>query len=151
MYLDNDELQATDNYTYLGNKVYKDGGADVDIKNPMNKTRGAFFRLKSVWRSTIYSRRTKLRLYQSCVLSTLFYCWRMTKLDIRHLSTSLRKCLQNIMKIFWPQKNLKKPIAKNNRTKQYEQQTRHKKMEMDQPCPEKGGRQHLKDCTKMDT
>ena len=135
VYLNHEELQTTDNFTYMGSKVYKDGGGDVDIKNRMNKARGAFFRLKPVWRSTIYSRRTKLRLYQGCVLSTLLCgseCWRMTKLDLRHLSTFDTK-------------------AKTNRTKQYEQHTRHKKVEVDQPCHEKGGRQHLKDCIKMDT
>ena len=62
VYLDHEELQTTDNFTYLESKVCKDGGVDVDIKNRMNKTRGAFFRLKPVWRSTIYSRRTKPRL-----------------------------------------------------------------------------------------
>ena len=84
VYLDHEELQTTDNFTYLGSKVCKDGGADVDIKNRVNKARGAFFRLKPVWRSTIYSRRTKLRLYQSCVLCTLLpgsQCWHVTKLD----------------------------------------------------------------------
>ena len=108
VYLDHEELQTTDKFTYLGSKVCKDGGADIDIKNHMNKARGAFFILKTVWRSTIYSRRTKLRLCQSCVLSTLLYgseCWRMTKLDLRQLSTFHTKCLRNITRIFWSQKS----------------------------------------------
>ena len=108
VYLDHKELQSNDNFTYLGSIVCKDGGADVDIKNRTNKARGAFFRRKPVWRSTIY-RRTKLRLYKSCVLSTLLYgseCWRMTKLDLKHLSIFHTKCLRNITRIFWP-KHLK--------------------------------------------
>ena len=107
MYLDHEELQTADNFTYLVSIVCTHGGADVDIKNRMNKARGPFVRLKPVCRSTIYSRRTKLRLYQSSGLSTLL-CgsegWRMTKQDQRHLSTFHTKCLRNIMRIFWPQK-----------------------------------------------
>ena len=79
---------------------------DVDFKNRSNKARGAFFRLKPVWRSTVYSRRTKLKLYQSCVLSTLLYgseCWRITEHELIYLSTFHTKCLQNIMRLFWPQ------------------------------------------------
>ena len=101
VYLDYEELQTTDNFTYLGSKVCKYGGADVDIKNRMNKARGAFFRLKPVWRSTIYSRITKLRLYQSCVLCTLLHgsqCWRVTKLDTFLPSTqNAFEYLENIL------------------------------------------------------
>ena len=100
VYLGHEELQTTDNFTYMGSIVCKDGGADVDIKNRMNKARSAFFRLKPVWRSTIYSRRKKLRLYQSYVLSTLLYgseCWHMTKLDLRHFSTFHTKIKQKLL------------------------------------------------------
>ena len=85
IYIDHEKLQTTDTFTYLGSIICEDGGTDVDIKNRINKARRAFFRLKPVWRSTVYSRRTKLKLYQSCVLSTLFYgseCWCITEHDL---------------------------------------------------------------------
>ena len=49
-----------------------------DIKNRLSKARNAFRMLQAVWKSSQYSTKTKLRLYQSCVLSTLLYgseCW----------------------------------------------------------------------------
>ena len=49
----------------------------------------------------------KLRLYQSCVLSTLLYgseCWRMTEKDLTKLSTFHTKNLRYILRIFWPRK-----------------------------------------------
>ena len=97
---------TTDTFTYLGGIICQGGRADVDIKNRINTARGVFFRLKPVWRSTVYSRRTKLMLYQSCVLSTLLYgsdCWRITERDPKYMSTFHTKCLRNIMRIFWPQ------------------------------------------------
>lgn len=79
---------------------------EVDIKNRMNKARG----LTRVRRSIVSSRRTKLCLCQSCVLSSLHgsECWRMTETDLRPLSTWPRKWLRNIMLIFCPSDNIAK-------------------------------------------
>ena len=52
-----------------------------------------------------YSKSTKLKLYQSCVLSTLLYgseCWRMTEVDLEKLSAFHTKCLRRISQMFWP-------------------------------------------------
>ena len=49
----------------------------------------------------------KLKLYQSCVLSTLLYgseCWRMTENDLTKLSVFHTKSLRRILHIFWPNK-----------------------------------------------
>ena len=48
------------------------------------KARNTFRMLNNLWRSSEYSTKTKLRLYQNCALSTLLYgseCWRMTESD----------------------------------------------------------------------
>ena len=78
-------IPYTDKFTYLGSVLYQDGGTGVDIQNRLNKARNAFTSLRSVWRLASYSTKTKLRIYQSCVLSTLLYgseCWRMTGHDL---------------------------------------------------------------------
>ena len=61
--------------------------------------------MNKVWRSSTYSTRTKLKLYHSCVLTTLLYgseCWRLTEKDLSKLSTFHTKSLQRILRIFWP-------------------------------------------------
>ena len=73
-------IPHTDKFTYLGSVLCQDGGTGVDIQNRLNKARNALTSLSSVWRSASYSTKTKLRIYQSCVLLTLLYrseCWRM--------------------------------------------------------------------------
>ena len=62
IYIGHGKLQTTDTFTYLWSIICQDGGADIDVTNCTNK---AFFRLKPIWRSTVYSRRTKLKLFQS--------------------------------------------------------------------------------------
>ena len=57
--------------------------------------------------STQYSTNTKLKLYRSCVISTLLYgseCWRMTEADLAKLRSFHTICLRRILRIFWPNK-----------------------------------------------
>ena len=71
--LDDQALPSTETFTCLGSVVRQGGGADEDIQSRLNKARNAFRSLNAVWRSLQYSIVTKLKLYQSCVLSTLLY------------------------------------------------------------------------------
>ena len=91
-----EDLTTTEEFTYLGS----------DIKNRLSKARNAFRMLNNVWKSSQYSIKLKLRLYQSCVISTLLYgseCWRMTESDLNKLSTFHTKNLRRILRIFWPE------------------------------------------------
>ena len=84
------DLPTTEEFTYLGSIVRHDGGAGNDIRHRLNKARNAFRMLNNAWKSSQYTTKTLLRLYQSCVLSTLLYgseCWRMTDSDLNKLST----------------------------------------------------------------
>ena len=101
-----EDLPTTEEFTYLSSTVRHDGGAGSDIRNRLNKARNAFRMLNNVWKSSQYSTKTKLRLYQSCVLSTVLYgseCWRKTERDVNKLSTFHTKNLRRILRIFWPE------------------------------------------------
>ena len=83
----------------------EDGGAAEDIKSRLGKARRMFAQLNPVWRSRQYRRETKLRIYNSCVLSVLLYgseCWRMTQKDSDTLSSFHTTSLRKICRIFWP-------------------------------------------------
>jgi hypothetical protein len=78
------EIEDVDEFTYLGAIVCKDGGGMRDLKNRLSKARGTFIRLKKIWRSSIISRKTKLRLYKTLVVPVLMYgceAWKMNKGD----------------------------------------------------------------------
>ena len=86
--INNKALDYADKFTYLGSILSLHGGSEEDITSHLGKARSAFFRLRSVWKSNKYSRGTKLRLYQSNVLSVLLYgskCWRLTERDSSRL------------------------------------------------------------------
>ena len=72
-------------------------------QEPSRKARNAFRMLNNAWRSQQYSTKTKMKLYQSFVLSTLLHgseCWRMIDSDLNKLSNT--KYLRRILRIFWP-------------------------------------------------
>lgn len=105
--INGNHLKCSSSFTYLGSTVTSEGGADKDIQSRIGKARGAFVKLHNIWRSRNISRKTKMKLYNSCVLSVLLYgaeCWRMTERDISRLSTFHNNCLRKICRIFWPQK-----------------------------------------------
>ena len=70
-----------------------------------SRPRNAFRMLNNVWRSSQYSIKTKLKIYQGCVMSSLLYgseCWRMTESVITKLSVFHTKNHRRILQIFWP-------------------------------------------------
>jgi hypothetical protein len=80
--------RETTGYSRLGSSITTEGGAERDIQVRIGKARSAFIRLGNIWKTTTFSTKTKLKLYNSCVLSVLLYgseCWRMTDKDINRL------------------------------------------------------------------
>ena len=74
-------LEEVNSFTYLGSNVDQQGGTDADIRIRIGKARTAFHQLKNVWRSTVLSTKTKLRIFNSIVKSVLLYgaeTWRTT-------------------------------------------------------------------------
>ena len=105
--LGNNELQVADKFTYLGSIIQPKGGTQEDIRGRLGKARGVFRSMDKIWKSTQYSTRTKIRLYWSCVVSTLLYgseCWRITETDLSKLRAFHTTCLRRILRICWPRK-----------------------------------------------
>lgn len=98
-------VERVEQFTYLGSVMSPQGGTESDVEARINKARAAFGRLKPVWRSSIISRRTKIRIFDSNVKSVLLYgceTW-FVKNDIANrLQVFVNKCLRQILKVFWP-------------------------------------------------
>ena len=73
----------------------------------MNKTRNSYCSLHNIWKSNIYSLKTKLQLFNSNVIPVLLYgcqSWRVSKDDMHKLDVFQTKCLRRTCNIFWPNK-----------------------------------------------
>ena len=71
-----EEVEDVEEFAYLGAIVHKEGGGSKDIRNRLQKARGAFQKLWKVWAARKIGRRTKIRLLKSSVRPVLLYgCW----------------------------------------------------------------------------
>jgi len=99
------ELEDIKAFTYLGAVLDKQGGTKADIKRRPALTRSAFATLQPPWKSSKYSSKTKLRIFNTSVVAILLYgagMWRITAADMKTLDAFLRKCMRKIQRVFWP-------------------------------------------------
>ena len=125
--IDGQELEDVDQFTYLGSKVTKEGGASEDIKSRLQKARSAFLSLNQVWKSSLYSVKTKLKIYNSNVKSVLMYgseCWKMTVADIKKCEAFNNRCLRRIIRVFWPNKISNIELRERTKTQTIEESIR---------------------------
>ena len=73
-----------------------------------------FGKLLGVWKSSILSKSTKIRIFKSNVIAVLLYgyeSWRMTKGDEAKLDAYQHKCPRRLLKIYWPMRVSNEEVA----------------------------------------
>ena len=103
----------------MGAKVSTAGGADDDITSRRCKERAVFGKLLGVWKSSILSKSTKIRIFKSNVIAVLLYgcgSWRMTKGDEDKLDTIQHKCLWRLLKVYWPMRVSNEEVCRRANT-----------------------------------
>jgi len=66
-------IEEVEDFCYLGSVMSSNSSCDKEIKTRMGKANAVFGRLERIWKSNGCSIDTKVRLYESIVLSTLLY------------------------------------------------------------------------------
>ena len=100
----NEPLQEVDKFVYLGCQISKDGDIRNEIGIRIGKAGAAFKNMEKVWNEDGMSLRTKLKLFNSIVLSVLMYgceTWKgLTEIEerVRRFESG---CLRKILKIRW--------------------------------------------------
>jgi hypothetical protein len=78
------ELNHVENFTYLGGVISQDARCEQDIRRRINLATGIASSLQTVWKERDISLRTKVRVYETMVLSVLLYnaeTWTMKAAD----------------------------------------------------------------------
>ena len=130
------DIEDVTEFTYLGAKVTKDGNTEAEIKTRINKARGAFAALKNIWKTKMISKKTKIRIFKSNVLSVLLYAaesWKVTKGICHMLEVFQNKCLRRIVHIFWPNKITNAELHDRTGMLPISLEVKKKKMEVDWP------------------
>jgi len=77
-------IEDVEEFTYLGTTVSTKGGGTEDISARLNKGRQTFRRLNKTWNSSVYSKRTKIKLFNALVQPVVLFgsqTWKMTEGD----------------------------------------------------------------------
>ncbi len=104
----NDIVEPVKNFVYLGSIVTDNGDLKPEITRRRGLAASAFQSLwKPLWRHQTISRKTKLRIYNSAVLSILLYgseTWPLNKTLAARLDGFDSRALRTIENIRWPQR-----------------------------------------------
>ena len=102
------QLQVVDAFTYLGSTVTSSTSLDAEISSRIAKAAGVMAKLnKRVWNNSLLSVRTKVCVYQACVLSTLLYgseSWTTYARQERRLNGFHLRSLRRLLYIKWQDK-----------------------------------------------
>lgn len=106
--IDNYMLETVHQFTYLGSTVTDNLSLDTEIDKRIGKAATTLARLKSrVWTNAKLTVKTKMVVYNACVLSTLLYgceAWTTYAHQEKKLNTFHLRSLRRILGIHWQDK-----------------------------------------------
>ena len=106
--IDGQVLEAVDNFTYLGSTVSSSLTLEAEVNSRIAKAAAVMSKLNQrVWNNPSLTKKTKLRVYQACVLSTLLYsseAWTTYARHEKKLNSFHLRCLRRILRIHWQDK-----------------------------------------------
>jgi hypothetical protein len=97
--VDGQMLEQKESFVYLGGLIDAHEGSEKDVGRRIGLARGILQRLHKVWRSKEISRTTKVRIYETLVLSVLLYnseTWTLKETQKRRLRVFETTCLRRI-------------------------------------------------------
>ena len=96
------------NFTYLGSTISSTLNIEVEVNNKIAKAAAVMARLtKRVWNNSSLTEKSRLRVYQACVLSTLLCgseTWTTYVKQEKNLNSFHMRCLRSILHIHWEEK-----------------------------------------------
>jgi hypothetical protein len=96
--IDGYKLEVVENFTYLGSTISSSLSIDAEVNGRIAKAAAVMARLNQrVWNNLNLTEKTKLRVYQACVLSTLLYsseAWTTYTSHERKLNSFHLRCLR---------------------------------------------------------
>ena len=147
-------VEEVSEFVYLGSKITADGDTASDVENRIAKARAAFASLRKIWKSSVISTNTKIRIFKSNVNGVLLhknvYGTESWKVLSKVFSTDWMSSRPNAYDGFWrysgPTPSATKIyILERHITNIWDDQD--ETMEMDQTCPQDGSN----DRHEMDT
>src|ERR1700712_2607442 len=98
-------IEEVSEFCYLGSMMSTNGGTAEDIHSRITKARAVYGGLSNVWNADTLNIRTKMRIFNACVLSVLLYgseTWRIVGSEVAKAQVFVNRCLRRIHRVFYP-------------------------------------------------
>jgi len=98
------KVEIVTDFCYLGSNVSSNGSCEKEVRMRIGKAGASFGNLNRIWKNQIFTKRTKFRLYETIVLSTLLYgaeLWPLTKVTLGKLEAAHHRWQRNILRVSW--------------------------------------------------
>ncbi|KAI8497134.1 hypothetical protein Bbelb_250830 [Branchiostoma belcheri] len=106
IFMNGEELETMDSFTYLGGTLTKDGTSKVEVHRRIALATAAMARLTRIWKSKNISFAVKYKLYKSLVVSILLYgceTWTLLTDTERRIQAFETKSLRRLLGISYHQ------------------------------------------------
>lgn len=97
-------VEVVDSFVYLGSTITSDCKPDSDVRRRIALAAAAFASLSKIWASPHLSRNTKIKVYETLIISVLLYgaeAWTLTKALAQKLDSFDTQCLRKIEGVRW--------------------------------------------------
>jgi hypothetical protein len=102
-----EKVEAVTDFTYLGSVISQDCTSTRDVNRRIGIASSTMGRLRKIWSSKRLSLKTKLRLYNSLVISVIMYgasAWTLTSALSKRLDAFDTRSLRRILGLTWRDK-----------------------------------------------
>ena len=103
--IDDKPLVVTEQFTYLGSTISNNLSLDHEIDKRIAKSSGTMSKLNNkVWQNKHLTVKTKMKVYQACIISTLLYgseSWTTYSKQENRLEAFHMRCLRRILGVTW--------------------------------------------------
>ena len=146
--IDNYELDAVCQFTYLGSTITDNLSLDAEIDKRIGKAASTLARLTArVWTSLKLSVKTKMAVYNACVISTLLYgseTWTTYAGQERRLNSFHLRSIRRILGISWQDKVTNADCPVSCRSSHYVHPAQTTQTALVRTCSPYGGWSHPK-------
>ena len=97
-------LENVDCFVYLGSTIAHDGDISRELDCRLGKSAGAFKTLKPINTDRTINLKTKVRIYEAVVITTLLYgseAWNISVQDEGRLAAFHTRCLRRLLGVNW--------------------------------------------------
>ncbi|KAL1447452.1 hypothetical protein WDU94_015565 [Cyamophila willieti] len=103
--INNEKVKVVESFKYLGSTIESNGTHDTEVNHRINSASQNFRSLYDrLWKHHNINTKTKLKIYETVILSTLLYAsesWTLTEAHQKRLNRFHIRCLKSIMKVHW--------------------------------------------------